>query len=428
MMHKRGTPEILTLLLVVAGCADGTRTDNATSPQQGQPFTGGTTAGASGGLGGLGGANVGGASGAGAGGGIGGVGAGGTAGVGGAAGTTGGASGSAGAGGGAAAGSGSVPVDCSAIDAAWELCDSGPDFCAAVFTDGAGCAAVCAAAGLTCSEVWEDVDGECAADMGRAKLDCASEHDSDYCVCTGDGTAGNAGTGGDSGMTGGNAGTGGVGGDVDPEPPIVMDLCDPPSGATTVNATIVVGAGETFDGECARFIAGSSLGDGSQDENQDPVFRLEDGATLVNVVVGAPAADGIHTYGDVTLNNITWEDIGEDALTIKGEGTVVLDGGAAYEGEDKVFQINAESTFRLSNFRADNAGKLIRQNGGTEFEVIVHIDACDISNMGEAIFRTDSDSSSVTMTNTRYSNIGDGGADLWVGLDGRVTESGNTQY
>jgi pectate lyase C len=171
------------------------------------------------------------------------------------------------------------------------------------------------------------------------------------------------------------------------------------------------------------------LGDGSQSEDQLPVFRVEDGATLLNVVVGAPAADGIHTYGDATLRNITWEDIGEDAMTIKESGTVVLDGGAAYKGEDKVFQINAASTFRLSNFRADDAGKLIRQNGGTTFEVNVYIDACDISNMGEAIFRTDSSSSSVTMTDTRYSNIGDAGDDLWVGVGaGNITVSGNTQY
>ncbi len=58
------------------------------------------------------------------------------------------------------------------------------------------------------------------------------------------------------------------------------------------------------------------------------MFRLEDGARLINVVLGSPAADGIHTYGDVTLENIVLEDIGEDALTIKESGTVVLKGAA----------------------------------------------------------------------------------------------------
>lgn len=193
--------------------------------------------------------------------------------------------------------------------------------------------------------------------------------------------------------------------------------------ATTVNSTIVVKAGEVYDGKGRTFIAGPALGDGSQSESQKPVFRLEHGATLKNVVLGSPAADGIHTYGDVYLSNIVWTDIGEDALTIKGAGTVTLNGGAAYNGDDKVFQINAASRFNLYNFVARNAGKLIRQNGGTTFKVDVFIDSCDISNMNEAIFRTDSSSSSVTMTNTLYSNVGR----KWIGVT-RVTEQNNTAY
>jgi pectate lyase C len=205
----------------------------------------------------------------------------------------------------------------------------------------------------------------------------------------------------------------------DPMPDIVGD-------GGTVHATIVVGAGETFDGQGKRYRAGEELGDGSQSEGQKPVFRLEDGAKLVNVVLGAPAADGIHTYGDVTLEKIVWEDIGEDALTIKKSGTVVLDGGSATLGDDKVFQINAASTFRVSNFSASHAGKFIRQNGGTSYKVEVIIDRCDISRMDEAIFRTDSDVSTVEMTNTRYSNIGD---ELFMGVDpDNITLSNNTAY
>jgi len=143
-------------------------------------------------------------------------------------------------------------------------------------------------------------------------------------------------------------------------------------------------------------------------------------------VLGSPAADGIHTYGNVTLENIVWEDIGEDALTIKESGTVVLNGGSARNGDDKVFQINAASTFRVSNFTARGAGKFIRQNGDTTFKVQVFIDRCDISQMKEAIFRTDSSSSTVSMTNTRYSEIG---KSLFVGVSaGNITQSGNTEY
>ena len=206
------------------------------------------------------------------------------------------------------------------------------------------------------------------------------------------------------------------------------------SGGTTttgsggvVNSTIVVRAGETFDGGGKRFIADAdTLGDGSQDEGQKPVFKLENGAKLKNVILGSPAADGIHTYGDVTLENVVWEDIGEDALTVKGSGTVVINGGSAKDGDDKVFQINAASTFKVSNFKATNAGKFIRQNGGTTFKVDVIIDQCDVSKMKESIFRTDSSTSTVTMTNTRYSQIG---KSPFIGVSSsNISTSNNTQY
>lgn len=193
--------------------------------------------------------------------------------------------------------------------------------------------------------------------------------------------------------------------------------------STTVNSTIVVAAGQTFDGKGRTYIAGSALGDGSQSESQQPVFRLENGATLKNVVLGSPAADGIHTYGNAYLSNIVWTDIGEDALTMKGAGTVTLNGGAAYNGSDKVFQINAAGRFNVYNFVANTAGKFIRQNGGTTFKVDVYIDSCDISNMSEAIFRTDSSTSTVTMTNTLYHNVGT----KWYNVQ-HVTEANNTSY
>ncbi|XXR84697.1 pectate lyase [Sorangium sp. So ce406] len=113
-------------------------------------------------------------------------------------------------------------------------------------------------------------------------------------------------------------------------------------------------------------------------------------------------------------------------MTVKKSGTVVLNGGSAKNGDDKVFQINAASTFKVSNFKAENAGKFIRQNGGTDFKVDVVIDRCDISKMKESIFRTDSSSSTVKMTNTRYSNIG---KELFMGVSSsNITTSGNSAY
>jgi hypothetical protein len=344
---------------------------------------------------------------------------------------------------------GAEATNCSGItNAGYELCDSGPDFCTAVFTDGSGCETVCAAAGLECTEVWENAADACAADTSMAQLSCSGTgHQSDYCLCTptgNPGTGGSSGTGGmgnTGGMPTGGAPTGGAptggaptggaptggtltggaptggaptgGAPTGGAPPDIRPgpcECESPAGEYgQVDSTIVVGSGQTYDGECQVYRANpSTLGDGSQAEGQSPIFRLEHGATLRNVVIDHSGADGIHLYGDATLENIHWLDIGEDAMTVRGEGsTVHLDCGSSANGDDKTFQVNASSTIYISNFTARNAGKFMRQNGGTTFHIDVYIDHCDISNMNESIFRTDSSSSHVTFTNSRYSNIGD---------------------
>ncbi|WP_145332930.1 pectate lyase [Paenibacillus xylanexedens] len=195
---------------------------------------------------------------------------------------------------------------------------------------------------------------------------------------------------------------------------------------TVVNSTIVVPKGTTYDGQGKTFVANpSTLGDGSQAENQKPVFRLEAGATLKNVIIGAPAADGVHCYGNCNISNVVWQDVGEDALTLKSSGTVNITGGAAYKAYDKVFQINAAGTINIKNFRADDIGKLVRQNGGTTFTVNMTLDNSNISNVKDAIMRTDSSSSQGKITNTRYSKV----PTLFKGFaSGKTSQSGNTQY
>ncbi|MFE5322235.1 pectate lyase [Paenibacillus sp. NPDC056579] len=200
----------------------------------------------------------------------------------------------------------------------------------------------------------------------------------------------------------------------------------PAQAATTVNETIIVPAGTTFDGGGQTYVANAStLGDGSQAENQKPVFRLEAGATLKNVILGAPAADGVHCYGSCNITNVTWQDVGEDALTLKSSGTVNITGGGAYKAYDKVFQMNAAGTINIKNFKANDIGKLVRQNGGTTFKVVMTVDSSDISNVKDSILRTDSSTSTGKITNTRYSGV----PTLFKGFaSGNTSQSGNTQY
>lgn len=195
------------------------------------------------------------------------------------------------------------------------------------------------------------------------------------------------------------------------------------NGSATVSSTIRVSSG-TYDGGCKVFNATSALGDGSQKEGQKPVFIVENGATLKNVILGSNAADGIHFYGSGTIDNIRWTNVGEDAMTVKESGTINIKNISAFAGSDKFFQVNAASTITISNCVVDSMGKFLRQNGGTTFKIGVSVDKCQISNMGEGIFRTDSSTSTAKITNSRLHNAGD----ICIGKWASCSSSGITNY
>ncbi len=178
------------------------------------------------------------------------------------------------------------------------------------------------------------------------------------------------------------------------------------TGSVTVSSTIVVTSG-VYDGNCKTFNPTSALGDGGQAEGQKPVFRIENGTTLKNVIIGKNGADGIHLYNGGTLDNIRWTDIGEDALTVKSAGNVTIKNIDAYNGYDKFMQINAATNLHISNCIVDGAGKFLRQNGGSNFTINVTADNCEISNLKEAVFRTDSSSSTARITNSTLKNYGE---------------------
>jgi pectate lyase C len=208
-------------------------------------------------------------------------------------------------------------------------------------------------------------------------------------------------------------------------------------GSNPIGSTIMVDGGEVYDGKCMTFRASNALGDGTQAEGQKPIFIINNG-TLQNVIIGNSAADGVHIEGKATLKNIHWLDIGEDAMSVGssvgGSPTVDLDCGSSAQGSDKTFQVNAVSTWTIRNFTAKTAGKFMRQNGSSTFKMTLTIDHCDIADMSECIYRTDSTSSIVNMTNTRYHNIGDslfifGSANVNGDTHDQVgTFSGNVSY
>lgn len=176
----------------------------------------------------------------------------------------------------------------------------------------------------------------------------------------------------------------------------------------TITSTIVVAAGTTYDGGGQTIVA-VGMGDGSQNESQKPIFRLNDGAKLLNVIIAAPGCDGVHCYGNVSINNVTWQDVGEDALTAKSSSvsnyTINVTNCKAYKAADKVCQLNTPCSLKMNNFYCDGFGKVVRQNGGTTFTCNIYFNGGTFKNGSECLARTDSKTTQIRYRNMTVSNV-----------------------
>jgi hypothetical protein len=144
-----------------------------------------------------------------------------------------------------------------------------------------------------------------------------------------------------------------------------------PTGQVSVDGTVAVSG--TLDGGLRRYCC---IGDGGQEEDQDPMFELASGATLQNVIIGGPAGDGVHCTGPCTLRNVWWEDVGEDAATFRGNTasfTFLVDGGGARSATDKVFQHNGAGTVTIRNFQVSNFGAFYRSCGNCSSSFQRHV-------------------------------------------------------
>ncbi|WP_221886891.1 pectate lyase [Streptomyces sp. WAC00469] len=161
-----------------------------------------------------------------------------------------------------------------------------------------------------------------------------------------------------------------------------------PTGSQAVTKTI--GVSGTEDYGMVRLYGSGDLGTGGQDEDQAPLLELADGAVLKNVIIGAPAADGIHCLGSCTLQNVWWEDVGEDAATFKGPSSsavYTVTGGGARKASDKVFPFNGAGTLRVTQFQVEDFGKLVRSCGNckTQYRRTIFVSDVDVAAPGKAI-------------------------------------------
>jgi pectate lyase len=181
------------------------------------------------------------------------------------------------------------------------------------------------------------------------------------------GAGGAAGRGGVTG-TGGAAGRGGTGGGATGGAS-GLPSCTWPTPASTVMLSATQTISGTYDGGMRRFVGTGPLGGSGQNEDQGALFNVANGGMLQNVILGNPAADGIHCEGTCTLRNVWWEDVGEDAATLQGSSAsqvMTIDGGGARGAADKVFQHNGPGTMIIRNLCVQDFGKLYRSCGNCE--------------------------------------------------------------
>ncbi|KAG8687635.1 hypothetical protein FRC09_013377 [Ceratobasidium sp. 395] len=150
-------------------------------------------------------------------------------------------------------------------------------------------------------------------------------------------------------------------------PPFVKRAasCTFPSPPKTSSLSKPITVTGTFDGGNVRFDRGSGACTGqTEGGDADAVFLVQSGGTLQNVVIGANQAEGVHCLGPCNLYNVWFEDVCEDAVTIKqtsGQSNIV--GGGAKGASDKVVQHNGAGTVKIDSYCVQTFGKLYRSCG-----------------------------------------------------------------
>lgn len=169
-------------------------------------------------------------------------------------------------------------------------------------------------------------------------------------------------------------------------------------GSRTITQTIVVPPNTIYDGGGEVLTADPTamncdLTEGEQAESQRPYFLLAPGASVRNVTIDYPGCEGIHMMGNNILENITWVDVGEDAASVRSYfpgGTFAIINSQADHARDKTFQFNAPGALLIRDFVGTDMGKLVRQNGGTEFEFHVDLDNVTVTEVVSAVVQSDS--------------------------------------
>ncbi|KAG7117659.1 pectate lyase E like protein [Verticillium longisporum] len=112
---------------------------------------------------------------------------------------------------------------------------------------------------------------------------------------------------------------------------------------------------------------------------EEPVFVLEDGASISNVIIGARQVYGVSCKGSCTLTNVWFRDVCEDAIAALGTGNVLVKGGGARNGAGDIIRHNGRGTVTVDSFTVVDSGRLYRScgdcsnNGGPRNVVVKNV-------------------------------------------------------
>jgi pectate lyase C len=186
--------------------------------------------------------------------------------------------------------------------------------------------------------------------------------------------------------------------------------------ARTISETIFVPPNAVYDGKGEKLTADVAAmkcdtTKGEQAESQRPFFLLAPGASVKNVTITYPGCEGIHMMGDNALENITWDDVGEDAASVRSYfpgGKIKIKDSKGFKAADKMFQFNAPCDVRIENFTGAEMGKLLRQNGGTAFDLKIDLNTVTVTGVISAVVQSDSQLCFVKHHNLKYQFTGSG--------------------
>ncbi|KAH0435632.1 hypothetical protein CcaCcLH18_04741 [Colletotrichum camelliae] len=149
-----------------------------------------------------------------------------------------------------------------------------------------------------------------------------------------------------------------------------------------------------------------------------PVFILDDGATLSNAIIGIGQVEGIHCRGACTLKNVWFRKVCDNAITLVGNGNILIEGGGARSAAENVILHQGKGTVTIKDFTVVGSNRLYRacgncaNNGGPRNVVIENVKANNVklltginSNFGDVSTVSNSCGVAVTKVCQEYKGV-----------------------